>query len=79
MRGTGHAAYTDASVRTSYIFDDNWLTERHPHAFCDDPSEHIGTAAHRERRNHRDGPRRIGLCPCEARRDRQCRSARDQM
>ena len=60
--GTGAATYTDASVRTSNIFNYDCLTERHQHTFGDDASEHIAAAARRKRYDHRDGSRRISLC-----------------
>jgi hypothetical protein len=62
-----NAADTDAPVCSADVFDNDRLSERHSHSLCKDSPDHVRIAAGRERNNHRDGTRRIGLRCCNLR------------
>ena len=55
------AADADAAAGAADVLDDHRLTERGPHALRQDARHDVGRAARRERHDHRDRPRRIGL------------------
>jgi hypothetical protein len=56
-------AGADSAVRSADVFDDDGLTERHPHALGHNSPCQVRNAARGYRRNHGDRPRRIGLRP----------------
>ena len=60
-RGARDPADADASGGAGDVFDDDRLPERAPHPFGDDAGNEVGAAARRERHDHGDRPRRIGL------------------
>src|SRR5262245_49322577 len=51
----------DAAVRSTDIFNNDWLTKRSAHPFSDDPSDCIRWSASSEWDDERDGFARIGL------------------
>jgi hypothetical protein len=56
-----NAAGASAAIRSADIFDDNGLSKRAPYLLGKNPRDTIGEAACRDRHDHRDGMRRIGL------------------
>jgi hypothetical protein len=54
-RGLGNARGADTTVRSCYILNDDRLPERIAHAFSEETSDGISSAARREWHNHRDG------------------------
>ena len=77
--GIGDALGTVHTARAADVFDDDLLAQNFAHALRHEAAEHVLRSAGGEGNNHRDGSRRIRLRPSEARDDRECGSARDQM
>src|SRR5262249_53767449 len=75
----GDAAGADAPIRPADVFDDDGLSKRTSHAFGKYPANCIGNATPRERHDHRDGARRIGLRPYHGREGWQRGSTRGQL
>jgi hypothetical protein len=76
---TGDAAGADSAAGTGHIFNDDWLTEGDLHPLGEVARNHIRCSAGHHRHYDSDRPRRIGLCPYDARGGRQRDSARCQM
>src|SRR5262249_11056087 len=67
---TRDAAHADGPSGASYVFNDDGLAERGPHALGHNSPDRIRRPASRKRHNHRDRPRRVGLYLLRARRER---------
>ena len=78
-RGARDAADGDATAGAADVLDDDRLAERRPHALGQYPRRHVGRAAGGERHYQRNGTRRIGLRPRDARDRRQRGSTRGQI
>src|SRR5262245_45114973 len=76
---TRDAAHADSTAGAGYVFNNDGLAERDPHALGHDAPNRICWPASRKRYDHRDRPRRIVLRPSNARYGRQRGSARGQM
>ena len=60
-RRAHHAADADAAAGAADVLDDHRLAERLPQPIVQDARDGVGRAAGRERHDHGDRPRRIGL------------------
>src|SRR5262249_4635174 len=60
-RGAGETSDTDGAARAGDVLDDDGLAERGAHRLGHDPSDHVGRAAGRERYDHGEGARGMGL------------------
>ena len=60
----GEPGDADIASTATHVFNDDGLTERCPHTFGQDPRDRIQCAAGRERHDHCNGSRRIGLRHC---------------
>src|SRR5262245_66386143 len=76
---TRDAAHADSTAGAGYVFNDDGLAERDPHALGHDAPNRICWSAGRKRHDHRDRPRWVGLRPCDVRDSRKRGSARGQM
>src|SRR5215831_5522415 len=72
---TRDAAHADSTAGAGYVFNNDGLAERDPHALGHDAPNRICWPASRKRYDHRDRPRRIVLRPSNARYGRQRGSA----
>src|SRR5215831_8997829 len=72
---THDAAHADGPSGASYVFNDDGLAERDPHALGHNAPDRIRRPASRKRHNHRDRARRVGLRLLCARREWPRRSA----
>src|SRR5215471_21376174 len=72
---TRDAAHADSTAGAGYVFDNDRLAERDPHALSHDAPNRICRPASGKRHDHRDRPRRIGLRPRDARHGRERSSA----
>jgi hypothetical protein len=77
--GIGDALGTVHTAGAADVLDDDLLAQNFAHALRHEAAEHVLRSTGGEGNNHRDGSRRIRLRPSEARDDRECGSARDQM
>src|SRR5262249_37454645 len=75
----GGPAGTDAPIRSADVFDDDGLSKRASYVLGKDPRDSVAGAACRERHDHRDGARRVGLRLCAPRHGRERSRARCQM
>src|SRR5262249_35161690 len=71
---THDAAHADGPSGASYVFNDDGLAERDPHAFGHNAPDRIRRPASRKRHNHRDRARRVGLHLLRTHCDRPSRS-----
>src|SRR5262252_2066420 len=76
---TRDAAHADSTAGAGYVFNNDRLAERDPHALGHDAPNRICWPASRKRHDHRDRPRRIVLRPSNARYGRQRGSAGNEM
>src|SRR6516164_3755086 len=72
---TRDAAHADGPSGASYVFNDDGLAERDPHALGHNPPDRIGRPASGKRHNHRDRACRVGLRLLRPRRERPRRCA----
>src|SRR6516225_3068035 len=64
---TRDATHADSTAGSGYVFNNDGLAERDPHALGHDAPNRICWPASRKRHDHRDRPRRIVLRPINAR------------
>src|SRR5262249_22258015 len=70
--------HADGPSGASYVFNDDGLAERGPHALGHNSPDRIRRPASRKRHNHRDRPRRVGLYLLRARRERPRRCTAEE-
>src|SRR5262245_7720591 len=67
---TRDAAHADGPSGASYVFNDDGLAERDPHALGHNAPDRIRRPASGKRHNHRDRACRVGLRMLRSRRER---------
>src|SRR5262245_27244177 len=77
--GTHDRLGADVARSARPVLNDEWLAEALGQPLTDQAREDVGRAAGRKADDDANRPRRIGVCPSEARDSRQRRSASGQM